>query len=52
VDPPTETPDTPSEPVPSAIRGTLWIVLGCISAAAVGVLAYAALLLAKSKKNA
>ncbi|MBQ8719360.1 MAG: fibronectin type III domain-containing protein [Clostridia bacterium] len=52
VDPPTETPDAPSEPVPSAMRGTLWIVLGCISAAAVGVLAYAALLLAKSKKNA
>ena len=47
---PAETPQTPAEPQPSAIRGVLWAVLGCISAAAIGVLAYAGVLLAK--KNA
>ena len=53
-DTPTPTPETPqilAEPQPSAIRGTLWIVLGCVSAAALGVLVYAAILLAKRKKN-
>ncbi len=41
---------TPAEPQPSAIRGILWGVLGCVSAAAVGVLIYAVVLLVK--KNA
>ena len=47
---PTDATKTPTEPQPSAIRGVLWAVLGCISAAAIGVLAYAGVLLAK--KNA
>ena len=49
-DTPVDTPDTPTEPQPSANRGTLWIVLGCVSAAAIGVIAYALVLL--GKKNA
>jgi predicted phosphodiesterase len=47
---PTETPQISVDPVPSAIRGTLWIVLACVSAVALGVLVYAGILLAK--KNA
>jgi predicted phosphodiesterase len=49
-EPTTETPVTPAEPQPSAIRGVLWIVLGCVSAAAIGVLVYAGILFAKKKK--
>ena len=46
VDPPV----TPTEPQPSAIRGLLWAILGGVSAAAIGVLTYAGILLAKKKK--
>ena len=46
VDPPV----TPAEPQPSAIRGLLWAILGGVSAAAIGVLTYAGILLAKKKK--
>lgn len=48
---PSEKPTTPAEPRPSAIRGVLWAVLGVVSAAAVGVLTYAGVLFAKSKKK-
>jgi hypothetical protein len=51
-DPSIQTPNPPAEPAPSPIRGLLWIVLGCVSAAAVGVLVYAGALLAKRKKRA